>query len=83
MLRHSRQIPQQDFKSNDFKRNDDRFYYCREQRHIKQTVQNEEEETIEEIKIQRISEHGNKEKPTTMMMKWKIYVSWHWVKPER
>lgn len=36
ILKQRRQRPQQEFKSNDFKRNDDRCYYCEELRHIKQ-----------------------------------------------
>lgn len=36
MLRQRRQRPHQDFKSNYFKRKDDRFYYCREPGQIKQ-----------------------------------------------
>ena len=35
MLRQRRQIPQQNFKTNEFKRNDDRCYYCGEPGHIK------------------------------------------------
>ena len=39
-------------------------------------VQNEEEEPIDEMKIQKVSEHGNKEKQLMRTtMKWKTRVS--------
>ena len=39
-------------------------------------VQNEEEKPIDEMKIQKVSKHGNKEKkPMMTMMKWKTRVS--------
>ncbi|KAH0679865.1 hypothetical protein KY284_020950 [Solanum tuberosum] len=39
MLRQRRQRPQQEFNNNEFKRNDDRCYYCGKLGHIKQNCQ--------------------------------------------
>lgn len=79
ILKQTIQRPQQDFKNNEFKRNGDRCYYYGEPRHIKQNCSNEEEEeTIEETKIQKFLKLRNKEKELTMtMMKCQSYVSWH------
>lgn len=42
MLRQRRHIPQQDFKNNDFKRNNDHCYYFGEPWHIKKLSKAEE-----------------------------------------
>lgn len=43
---------------------------------LNKTVQNEGEKAIVEMKIQRVTELGNKEKQVTMIMKkWLTYVS--------
>ena len=35
MLRERRQSPQKEFNNNEFKRNNDHYYYCGKQGHIK------------------------------------------------
>lgn len=45
---------------------------------LNRIVQNGGGEAIREMKIQKILEHGNREKPQTMsMMRRQICVSWH------
>lgn len=54
ILRQRRQRPQQDCKNNNFKRNDNRYYYCGEPGHIKQNFPTRRKRNNRRIEDQKI-----------------------------